>query len=125
MRLTVSQQFTFDAAHTLDRCNSSRRTHGHTYHAEISFHGERDPQSAMVCDLAELRAICDGIREQLDHQLLDEVNGLGPATLENLCLFIWSQGSRSDRKLCRVKLWRADGGSCTLELEDSDTPLKA
>jgi hypothetical protein len=29
------------------------------------------------------------VREQLDHHFLDEVPGLGPATLENLCLFIW------------------------------------
>lgn len=27
----------------------------------------------------------------LDHCLLDEVKGLGPATLENLCTFIWQE----------------------------------
>lgn len=87
----LSQRFHFDAAHSLLRkyeTTSSRRMHGHSYLAEITVAGEPDPGSGMVADLAELRALIAELREQLDHHCLDDVPGLGPATLENLCRYI-------------------------------------
>jgi len=42
----------------------------------------------MLLDLGVLRAAIAVLRDQLDHHLLDEVPGLGPPTLENLCRFI-------------------------------------
>jgi 6-pyruvoyltetrahydropterin/6-carboxytetrahydropterin synthase len=121
MKFTLSQTFTFDAAHTLDRfiCTeeeraSSRRMHGHTYHAEISLGGMPLDDSGMVVDLASLRGMCEGMRSALDHRLLDEVEGLGAPTLENLAAFI----CRRVQHLCprvTVRVWRADGGACTVE----------
>lgn len=84
----LSQRFHFDAAHTLRRTTEtegSLRIHGHTYEAEVTVAGVPDTQSGMVVDLAELRREIARVREMLDHRLLDEVPGLGPATLENLC----------------------------------------
>jgi 6-pyruvoyl-tetrahydropterin synthase len=37
----------------------------------------------MVVDLGRVRQRIDALRPQLDHRLLDEVPGLGHATLEN------------------------------------------
>ena len=42
----------------------------------------------MLVDLAYLRREIERLRDRLDHRFLDEVAGLGPATLENLCAFI-------------------------------------
>jgi 6-pyruvoyltetrahydropterin/6-carboxytetrahydropterin synthase len=115
MRLTLSQTFTFDAAHTLDRGESSRRVHGHTYHAEIGITAAPNQDTGMLVDLDQLRNVCEGVRDALDHRLLDDVEGLGPATLENLCLFIASRLSRF-QALAHVRVWRADGGACLLQL---------
>lgn len=120
MRFTVSQRFFFDAAHTLLReieTESSRRIHGHTYHAEVWISGERDPATGMVIDLGLLRAALAGVRDRLDHHLLDEVPGLHPPTLENLCLFIADAlGPQLRASLARVRVWReALGDGCTLE----------
>ena len=93
----LSQTFAFDAAHTLKRQVSpeeaagSRRIHGHTYTAEVIVRGPRQPESGMVVDLAILREVIAGVRSQLDHHFLDEVPGLGAATLENLCVFIFER----------------------------------
>ena len=120
MHFTVSQRFFFDAAHTLVReieTESSRRIHGHTYHAEVWLAGARNPSTGMVVDLGRLRQALDGVRERLDHRLLDEVPGLNQPTLENLCLFIaeaLEPGLRAS--LVRVRVWReALGDGCTLE----------
>ena len=119
MKYLISQRFFFDAAHTLLRkieVEGSRRIHGHTYHAEVVLEGERDPQTGMVMDLGLLRRRLETVRLQLDHHLLDDVPGLPPPTLENLCLFIANALPDLHPQLARVRVWReALGDSCTLE----------
>ncbi|MBT2326538.1 6-carboxytetrahydropterin synthase [Variovorax paradoxus] len=120
MELTVSQRFFFDAAHTLRReieAESSRRIHGHTYHAEVAVRGPVDPATGMVVDLGILRTRLQAVREQLDHHLLDEVPGLGIPTLENLCLFIADALAGMRPPPSRVRVWRdALGDECVLAL---------
>jgi len=114
----ISQKFFFDAAHTLRRdieTEGSLRVHGHTYYAEVSIAGTPDAASGMVVDLGRVRQRIELLRPQLDHRLLDEVPGLGPGTLENLCAFIWRALAPDFDGLERVRVWReALGDSCTL-----------
>ena len=114
----LSQKFYFDAAHTLNReieSAGSRRIHGHTYHAEVSLRGTPDPKSGMVTDLGVFKLEIERVRALLDHHFLDDVADLGPATLENLCAFIFRNLAQSLPNLCRVKIERpASGDSCTL-----------
>lgn len=114
----ISQKFFFDAAHTLRRdieTEGSLRVHGHTYFAEVSIAGTPDAVSGMVVDLGRVRQRIELLRPQLDHRLLDEVPGLGPATLENLCALIWRALAPDFAGLERVRVWRdALGDSCTL-----------
>ena len=118
MNYQISQRFFFDAAHTLRRdieAASSQRIHGHTYNAEISLSGEPDPATGMVLDLGRVRAAIDVLRPQLDHRMLDDIPGLGTATLENLCGYIWRAMAPSLPGLSAVRVWREGmGDSCTL-----------
>lgn len=117
MRYEVSQRFFFDAAHTLERCietESSARVHGHTYRAEVAVAGEPNA-SGMVVDLGELRLALDQLRQKLDHQLLDEVAGLGKPTLENLCRFLAENAQAAGFAVSRVSVWREGiGDRCNL-----------
>lgn len=114
----LSQRFYFEAAHTLQRtieAEGSRRIHGHTYIAEVTVLGAPDPASGMVVDLAYLRAEIARVRDALDHRFLDEVEGLGPATLENLCAYIRAALDTAFPNLCAVMVERqASGDRCTL-----------
>ncbi len=114
----ITQKFFFDAAHTLQReieSEGSRRIHGHTYHAEVTLAGKPDNRSGMVVDLGLVRRAIEALRPQLDHHLLDEVPGLGPATLENLCAFIWRDIDARLPHVTQVRVWReALGDGCTL-----------
>lgn len=114
----IQQRFFFDAAHTLRReieAEGSRRIHGHTYQAEVALSGKPDPKTGMVVDLGLVRRAIEQLRAQLDHHLLDEVPGLGPATLENLCAFIWRDLAARLPGLVQVKVWREGvGDGCTL-----------
>jgi 6-pyruvoyltetrahydropterin/6-carboxytetrahydropterin synthase len=118
MNYEISQKFFFDAAHTLSRtieADSSLRIHGHTYNAEVTLSGQRVPQTGMVVDLGLVRLAIDQLRPRLDHRMLDDVAGLGPATLENLCAFIWRALTPGLPGLAVVRVWRDSvGDSCTL-----------
>ena len=118
MACEISQTFFFDAAHTLERAidtESSKRIHGHTYNAEVFLTGQPDPKTGMVIDLGLVRREVALLRGQLDHHLLDEVEGLGPPTLENLCQFIFSRLLPVLPALSSVRVWRASiGDGCRL-----------
>lgn len=106
----LSKQFVFDAAHTLDRkieTESSRRIHGHTYVAEVTIRGPADPLSGMVMDVGVLQQHLAAVHAALDHRFLDEIPDLGPATMENLCLWIWKRLRPVCPALYRVSISRA------------------
>lgn len=116
MKMILSQRFYFEAAHTLHRtvdAAGSARIHGHTYQCEVSIAGEPGADG-FITDLGLLRARLAEVRDQLDHRMLDDVPGLGPATLENLCLFV----AAAVPDACRVAVWReASGDRCELHLQ--------
>jgi 6-pyruvoyltetrahydropterin/6-carboxytetrahydropterin synthase len=128
--LKLTQGFYFDAAHTLDKrdvdCHTkikSATIHGHTYHASISIEGEPD-ENGMIRDLNAVWLMIDFVKSHLDHKFLNEVEGLGRPTLENLCLFI-SKKARL-KGLCEVTVERkASGDKCTFEIKKSIPIRKA
>lgn len=109
----LSKQFRFDAAHTLDRIidtESSRRIHGHSYRAEVAVRGRPDPVSGMVVDLGILEQEMESARDALDHRFLDEINDLGPATMENLSRWIWNRLQPAVGNIHRVSVYRDSSG---------------
>jgi 6-pyruvoyltetrahydropterin/6-carboxytetrahydropterin synthase len=124
MKYELAQRFFFESAHTLARevdAAGSRRIHGHTYHAEVTVRGDRNPSTGMVIDLGLLRNRIELVREQLDHHLLNDVLGSEAPTLENLSKFIAENMNEIDPPVSTVRVWReTTGDSCTLNLDDSD-----
>jgi 6-pyruvoyltetrahydropterin/6-carboxytetrahydropterin synthase len=113
----LSKQFRFDAAHTLQRSietESSRRIHGHSYRAEVTIGGVPDKASGMLMDLGLLERALEDARNALEHRFLDEIDDLGPATLENLCAWIWRRLAPTVPHLARVTVYRdSSGDACT------------
>ena len=114
--IELTKRFYFESAHTLIRvidAEPSRRIHGHTYHAEVTLRGEPDPQSGMLLDLGILERVLAEVRDQLDHHFLDEIADLGPATMENLAMWIWRKVQPKVPNLARVCVYReASGDTC-------------
>jgi 6-pyruvoyltetrahydropterin/6-carboxytetrahydropterin synthase len=113
----LCKQFRFEAAHTLDRvidAEGSRRIHGHSYRAEVVIRGEADLKTGMVVDLGLFERVLETARLGLDHHFLDDVPGLGPATLENLSRWIWRKVSGPCGPLARVTVYRdSTGDACS------------
>ncbi len=114
----LAKQFRFEAAHTLPGravdTEPSRRIHGHSYRAEVVVCGIPDPATGMVVDLGLFERLLDRARDGLDHRFLDEVAGLGPATMENLAAWIWRSVTPACPGLARVTVHRdSNAESCT------------
>jgi 6-pyruvoyltetrahydropterin/6-carboxytetrahydropterin synthase len=113
----LSKQFRFEAAHTLTRAvdvEPSRRIHGHSYRAEVFVRGVADAETGMVVDLGLFSRALAEARDGLDHRFLDEVEGLGPATLENLAVWIWRRVEAACPGLYRVTVYRdSEGDACS------------
>ena len=113
----LSKQFRFDAAHTLERTietESSRRIHGHSYRAEVTVRGRPDAKTGMIVDLGLLERSMLNARDALDHRFLDEINDLGPATMENLCRWIWDHLRPEICNLAKISIYRdSTGEACS------------
>ena len=105
----LTKSFRFDASHTLDRsidAEASKRIHGHSYRAEVTLRGKTDPKTGMVMDFGLLERSLSEAREGLDHRLLDDVESLGPPTMENLAAWIWRRLSPATKGLVKVTVFR-------------------
>jgi len=115
--LEICHEFGFDAAHrfpTAPRGHKYHGVHGHSFRVEIALRGTPRPPSGFVSDFARLERACLGLRDRLDHALLNEIAGLKHPSLENLCLWIWDRLAPKFRGLTRVTVRRDSlGQSCT------------
>ena len=113
----ITQQFGFDAAHYLEGAGkTNRRMHGHSFYAEVTLRGEPDPKMGWVRDFEEINEVLGAIRSELDHHLLNEIEGLSLPTLENLARHIFVRAKEKLPEVCRVRLSRPSyGQSCQYE----------
>ena len=114
--IELSQEFTFDAAHFLEGAPEYRRMHGHSFYVEVTLRGEPDPETGFLRDLGEVQRALGEIREMLDHRLLNDIEGLGKPTLENLARYIYVRAQAALPEVTRVKLRRPSyGQTCVYE----------
>ncbi len=115
--IEISQRFSFDAAHQLNAgAAENRRLHGHSFYAEVTLRGEADTKTGFVRDFGQVDIVLKSVRELLDHHLLNEVEGLGQPTLENIARFIFTRAKAQLPDLVRVRVERPSyGQACVYE----------
>jgi 6-pyruvoyltetrahydropterin/6-carboxytetrahydropterin synthase len=115
--MELAYRFHFDAAHKFGHFPAGHPNagmHGHSFQAEVAVAGKPDPRTGFVVDFAELEAACGGLRRQLDHRVLNELEGLSSPSLENLCVWIWGRLIDDFPSLARVTVRRDSAGqSCS------------
>lgn len=94
--MEIFKEFTFEAAHRLPNLPSDHkcsRLHGHSFRAEIHVSGPVDPVLGWVQDFGDIKAVFKPYYEMLDHNYLNEIEGLENPTSEVLARWIWSKVS--------------------------------
>lgn len=111
--MIILKQFHFDAAHQLGANvpgdHKYARVHGHSFDVELQFKGIPDEATGWICDFAEIDGLIAKIQGQLDHQYLNDIEGLERPTLERIAIWIWDQVAAHQPMLHQVKIMR---GSC-------------
>ncbi len=105
MKVHLTRRYGFAASHrlhndsmsaeenraTYGKCNNPHG-HGHNYFVEITVSGLVDPQTGMVCNLADLDGwVRENVIERYDHQDLNHLPEFAATvpTTENLCVEIY------------------------------------
>lgn len=116
MKVELRKSFRFEAAHHLPfapeghRC---RHVHGHGYVVEVAIEGDLDPKRRWLLDYGEILRLCEPIKRQLDHKLVNEIPGLESGTAEDLSIFIWNGLKPQLPLLTAVTVRETSTSSCT------------
>ncbi len=93
MRARLERSYRFEAAHFLPKVppgHKCARMHGHSYHVEITVEGDVDPERGWIVDFADIDEHVMPLIKQLDHQVLNEIEGLANPTSELLAGWLWA-----------------------------------
>ena len=80
------------------------RVHGHTFHVRITLDGEVDAVTGWVVDFGAVEQATDALRATLDHQYLNDIDGLENPTTEHLAQWIWSRLADDFEELVAVQV---------------------
>lgn len=113
--MDLFKEFTFEAAHFLPNVpvgHKCRRMHGHSYTVCVTVEGLVDPMSGMVMDFADISKVVKPVIESLDHQTLNDIEGLGNPTSEVLAVWLWTYIKPSLPLLCAIEVWETATSGC-------------
>ncbi len=94
MNVRLTKSFSFDSAHwlpTFPEGHKCRRLHGHTFNVDVVVAGPVDPDKGYLIDFGELKRLIDPLKQELDHRLLNDIQGLDNPTAENLARWVWQR----------------------------------
>ena len=110
--------FQVEAAHFLPRVpedHKCRRMHGHSFRIEIHVTGEVGEETGWVMDFADLKRSFQPLYDQLDHHLLNDIDGLENPTSEHLARWIWDRLKPELPLLSRVVVQETCNAGCSYE----------
>src|SRR5687768_12618782 len=90
MPTTTLKRFEFSAAHQLHGSGPESRLHGHNYILWVGASAAVQPQTGMVINLVELKALVNQVLEAYDHRHLNVQLGTTEPTLSNISQAIWN-----------------------------------
>lgn len=90
----LRKSLTFEAAHRLPGMPAGHkcaRLHGHSFKATLVVRGDVNPETGVVIDYAVIKELAKPIIDGLDHQYLNEIEGLANPSSEVLAKWIYDR----------------------------------
>ena len=104
--MEIFKEFRFEAAHRLPNVARSHKCwqlHGHSYRFVVTVEGPVDPKTGMVIDYKDIsKVVKREVIDVLDHQYLNDIQGLENPTSEVLSMWIWHRIKELPLKEVRV-----------------------
>jgi 6-pyruvoyltetrahydropterin/6-carboxytetrahydropterin synthase len=115
MRIRLTKQFHFEAAHDLPTFppdHKCRRLHGHSFRFDVIVEGEVDPAKGYLIDYGDITRAAEPLVRRLDHHYLNEIEGLGNPTSEMIAKWIWDRLKLELPELTAVVVYETCTSSC-------------
>ncbi|MCZ7607043.1 MAG: 6-carboxytetrahydropterin synthase QueD [Planctomycetota bacterium] len=119
--MDIFKEVTFEAAHKLPNVppgHKCGRLHGHSFRAEIHVAGKVDGKTGWVMDFADIKDACRPILELLDHNYLNEIEGLENPTSEVIARWIWQRLEPMLPHLSKIVLRETCNAGCVYDGKD-------
>lgn len=115
-QVELCREYRFEAAHRLPKVppgHRCARLHGHSYKLEICISGATDLETGWLLDFYDLDRAVQPIIDALDHQMLNDLEGLANPTCERLCSWIWQRLAPVLAQLDSITVWETVDSRCT------------
>ena len=112
MRMRLAKSFGFEAAHwlpTFPDGHQCRRMHGHSFKIEVVVEGEVASSKGYLIDYGDISRAVKPIEEQLDHRVLNDIDGLENPTSEMLAAWIRHDAWHAGQIIVARRLYRGGG----------------
>jgi 6-pyruvoyltetrahydropterin/6-carboxytetrahydropterin synthase len=110
------KEFRFEAAHSLPFVSEGHRCarlHGHSYRIEIIVKGEIDDAMGWVIDYSDISKVVKPIvKNELDHRLLNDIEGLENPTSEILARWLWRRIKPDIQELHCISVAETESSKC-------------
>ena len=119
--MEIYKKFSFEAAHRLPNVpegHKCARLHGHSFEATLYVAGPVDDHSGWVVDFADVKEAFRPFYNQLDHNYLNDIDGLDNPTSENIARWIWAQMKPVFPGLSKVAVRETCTAGCVYRGED-------
>lgn len=113
--MEVFKDFTFEAAHRLPNVapgHKCGRLHGHSFRVRVVLEGPVGPDTGWVEDFADLKKAFKPLYDQLDHNYLNEIEGLANPTSECLAAWTWDRLKPTLPLLAKVRVRETCTSGC-------------
>ncbi len=118
MQVRLIKDFQFEAAHRLpmvDPDHKCFRLHGHSFKIEVEVTGPIDETRGWLVDYSDIGRAFQPLMDQLDHNYLNEVEGLENPTSELLARWIYERLNASLPGLSRITVHETCNSRCIYE----------
>lgn len=92
--MEIFKTFRIEAAHRLPNVppgHKCGRLHGHSFEISVHVEGPVGEQTGWVRDFADIKQAFAPLDAQLDHNYLNDIEGLENPTSENLAIWVWQR----------------------------------
>ena len=115
MNISLTKIFDFEAAHFLPcfpEGHKCTRMHGHSFKVGVVVEGEVDPAKGYLIDYADMKKAIEPVRLELDHYLLNDIEGLENPTAEMLAVWIFNKLKPSLELLTEIRVFETCTSEC-------------
>ena len=119
--MDIFKEFTFEAAHRLPNVPAGHkcgRLHGHSFRVELWVRGAVGERTGWVMDFGDVKEAFAPLYARLDHNYLNEIEGLENPTSEVLAPWIWKHLRPRLPQLSKVVVRETCTSGCVYQGEE-------